>query len=52
MDEAAVEGVLALEAKWEVVLEGVGKEAIEGVVLGLVGLCNLFLDQRSQSHWH
>lgn len=52
VDEAAakskdevVEDVGALEAQEEIALKGVDKEVVKGVVLGLVGLYNLYQDQ-------
>ena len=43
--DEVVEDVGALEAQEEVALKGVDKEVVTGVVLGLVGLYNLYQDQ-------
>lgn len=43
--DEVVEDVGALEAQEEVALKGVDKEVVTGIVLGLVGLYNLYQDQ-------
>ena len=43
--DEVVEDVGALEAQEEVALKGVDKEVVTGIVLGLVGLYNLYHDQ-------